>query len=155
VTTDKTSAGRPRKRISVAEMAAIIAYADLHKDADAAKRFRVAAKTIQRYRKDIREGRAPELAELVAQAKAKAAAKHGDLLDEALELALKRITKLLPKASMKEALEAVQVLGDLKIQRDVFGNEGSKAGSARSAASKAEGGASSDASKPPAEGGVH
>lgn len=112
---------RPPKKIGLLEQSSILAYGDLRTDLDAAKRFKVSPRTIARWRRELRRGQLPELAELVTQAKLKAAEKHGDLLDSGFEAAVTRIKRLLPKATIEEAIKAAETLGDLKITRDMFG----------------------------------
>jgi hypothetical protein len=156
--TDKPRQGRARKKIPVAEMAAILAYADIHDDSAAAKRFNVGTKTIGRRRKAAAEGREPDLAELVQAAKTKAAQRHGDLLASAMEASLKRIIKLVPKATIAEAIQAAEALGGLKIQRDWFDGDattpGTEAGRKNSAA-RAPAGRDSGTPGPSSDAPVH
>ena len=154
--TDKPRQCRARKKIPVAEMAAILAYADLHDDAKAAKRFNVGTKTIGRRRKSAADGREPDLAELVQAAKTKAAQRHGDLLETALEAALKRIVKLAPKASMTEAIAAAEALGSIRVERDMFGDgDASTAHNRKDSAARAAARSAGGAESPTPDSPVH
>jgi len=137
-------------------MAAILAYADLHDDAAAAKRFRCSTKTISRRRKAAGDGREPDLAQLVQAAKTKAAERHGDLLESALEATLKRIVKLAPKATMTEAVQAAEALGSIRIERDLFGGgDASTAHSRKDSAARAAARSAGGAESPSADSPVH
>lgn len=117
-----------------AELAVILAYGDRHGDKAAASNYKVSERTLQRYRLAIREGRAPELAGLVAKQKGKAVERCLDLLTETYEIALKRLQAVLATTeSTREVTEAVRVVGELQLTRKALGDDDAD-GSARSGA---------------------
>lgn len=137
-------------------MAAILAFADLNSDPEAAKRFNCGTKTIRERRKAAATGKEPDLAALVQAEKDRAAQKHGDAVDAALEAMLKRLLELAPTASIGDAITAAEALGGLKIQRDWFDGDatapGAQAGrkdpAARALAGRGSGAESSTAVPP-------
>jgi hypothetical protein len=120
--TDKPRKGQQGRKLSTEEIAGVLAFAKLNGNERAAKRFKVATRSIERYWSNVRNGRAPELADLVEQFTFEMARKNADLLAETLEKTLRRIQKLLPDASITECTKVAETLGDLTIQRDFFGD---------------------------------
>ena len=120
--TDKPRRGQQGRKIPADELAAILAFAKLNGRAKAAKRFAIADTTLKRHLAACNKGRTPELAQLVTQKLSEAAQRNADLLETAWEAAINRTLKLLPKATMAEALQAVEALGDVRLQRDYFGD---------------------------------
>ncbi len=108
---------RPKKAIDPAEIAMILAYGDRHGDKKAAAEFKVAHRTLQRYRAAIRDGKAPELARLVADQKRESLERCTDLLAETYEKSLLRLQEVLPAAAPREVIGAVKIVGDLMITR--------------------------------------
>jgi hypothetical protein len=121
--TDKPRRGQQGRKFSDAELAAILAFAKLNGNEKAARRFKLALRSIERHWSRVRNGRAPELAALVEQHASEAARKSADLLAETLEKTLRRIQKLLPDASITECTKVAETLGDLTIQRDFIGGD--------------------------------
>lgn len=128
---DPKRKGQQGRRLRDDELPTILAFAKLHGNRAAAKRFKLAVRTIERHNGRLAKGATPELAGLVAQKVAEAAQKHADLLEKTLEAALQRTLKLMPKASITEALQAVETLSDTKLQRDMFGGNHAGASAAR------------------------
>lgn len=120
--TDKPRRGQQGRKIPPDELAIILAFAKLNGRAKAAKRFGIADTTLKRHLASVHKGRAPELAQLVTEKLEEASRKNADLLEAAWESALNRTLKLMPKASMAEALQAVEALGDVRFQRNYFGD---------------------------------
>lgn len=108
---------RPRKAIDQTELATILSFAELHGDKRAAAEFGVSQRTLQRHRVAIREGRAPQLAALVAQRKSQSLERCADLLTDTYEAALRRLKDVLPEAKVSEVISATQMLGELHIGR--------------------------------------
>lgn len=125
---DTKRKGQQGRRLREGELPTILAFAKLHGNREAAKKFKLAVRTIERHNGRLAKGADPDLAAAVAEKLAVAAQKHADLLESTLEAALQRTLKLMPKASMSEALQAVETLSDTKLARDMFGG-GSHAGS--------------------------
>lgn len=117
-----------------AELATILAYGDRHGDKAAAKEFGVAHRTLQRYRASIRDGKAPELAKLVAHQKAAAIERCGDLLTETYEAVLKRLQAVLPSASPREVIGAAKIVGELHLTRNALQGDDEQSGSDRAGA---------------------
>lgn len=111
---------RPRKQIDPAELATILAFGDRHGDKKAAAEFKVSLRTLQRYRAAVRDGKMPELAELVAQQKRAAVERCSDLLAETYEKTLRRLQEVLPQAQPREVIGATKIVGELMITRDVL-----------------------------------
>lgn len=132
---------RPPKKLDPAELATILAYAGTHTDKAAAEKFGLSTRTILRHKEAIRDGKAPELAALVAQQKQVAYERCADLLTETYELSLRRLQELLPTATGQLALDSAKVLGELRITRGFFGeSESDPARSRVAAAAGADGG---------------
>lgn len=146
--TGKPRRGQQGRKLSDAELAAILAFAKLNGNDKASKRFKLATRTLERHWSRVRNGRAPALAALVEEAASETARKHADLLAETLEKTLKRIQKLLPDASITECTKVAETLGELTIQRDFIGDEhagtsGGRKDSAARAPARSAGGAES------------
>jgi hypothetical protein len=120
---DPKRKGQQGRRLREGELPVILAFAKLHGNREAAKKFKLAVRTIERHNGRLAKGADPELAGLVAEKVAQAAEKNADLLEKTLEAALQRTLKLLPKATIAESLEAVGTLSDVKAQRDFFGGD--------------------------------
>ncbi len=108
---------RPTKRLDADEIATILAYGDIHGDRAAAAEFNVSQRTLQRYRRALRDNRAPELSGLVAETKARAIDRCGDLLTETYGAALRRLKVVLPEATVAEVISAARMLGELHTER--------------------------------------
>jgi len=115
MTAKKAAAKRPPKALDVGELAVILAHADRHGDKATQKQFGISRRTLQRYREAIRAGRAPELAQLVTDQKKAALQRCSDLLSETYEMALKQLQTTLPSATVREAVGAVKILGELRL----------------------------------------
>ena len=117
--------GRKPKVIDHGEIASILAYASLNDDKAAAAEFKVSARTIQRWRADLRAGKSPEVAKLVAKQRELALGRNGDLLVETFDKALQALQKKLDSDALpgKELIEACKMLGELRQDRD-FLNDG-------------------------------
>jgi hypothetical protein len=138
---------RRTRRVDDATMATALAYAELHDDKAASKKFGIAIRTLQRRRADVKAGKADGLAELVADQKQVAVERCADLLTETFELGLRKLSALLtepdddeeddgapgsPVAARKskkrritprEVIGAVKILGELRMTRNML-NEG-------------------------------
>lgn len=148
--------GRPPKSVDTAEAATILAFGELHTDEEAAKKFGVSKRTIERWRAAAREGKRPELAALVAENKRVALDKHSELLDEffadALEAGRAKL-KASSENTLRSIVGAIKIAGELRIQRDLLkdddddpglhqsssGAEEAKSGTSRGAPSEASG----------------
>lgn len=108
------------RKLDPQELAVMIAYGDRHGDAAAAAKYGCNRRTLQRYRRAMREGRAPELSRLVAQQKAVALDRCIDLLTETYELALRRLQEVLPEATPHHVIGAVKIVGELALTRDAL-----------------------------------
>lgn len=108
---------RPPKAVSTEEMAAILAYSDIHGAKAASVKFSISERTIHRRRAEIRSGEAVGLAALVMQTKGEAAARCGDLLTDVLEDSLRHLQELMPTADVDQTISAVQMLGELDIAK--------------------------------------
>lgn len=113
--TARASKKRPPKALEPGELAVILAHAERHGDRATQKQFGISRRTLQRHREAIRDGRAPELAQLVADQKKVALARCSDLLTETYELALKQLQTTLPNATVRESVGAVKILGELRL----------------------------------------
>ncbi len=121
----KKGSTRPPKTIPVEEMAAALAYARLHSDAEAAQKFRVSVRTLQRKRAAVEKGTDPELAELVAEKKKEATERCRDLLTDTYEHGLRALAKrfeLTGEERMKDRdlVGALHILGNQRIGRDAL-----------------------------------
>lgn len=139
---------RPPKRVDPAELAAILAFAATHTDRAAAAKFGISIRTISRHREAIRDGKAPELAQLVADQKNVVAARCADLLTETYEQSLRRLQEILPSATGQLALDAAKKLGELRITRGVLGEPDTDAPRGRVATATAPDRADQDAGEP-------
>lgn len=146
--------GRRPKSIPVSEMAMILAYAELHDDEAASEKFNISTRTLLRRRKAIKEGKAPELAELVKTQKAYAEERCRDLLVETWEKGLKALAERIEargedRMNDRDLTGAIHILGNQRVVRDAvqdddgsFGadSEGSEAQEAESGQDPSEGG---------------
>jgi transposase len=118
---------RPPKSIDPSEAATILAFGDLHTDDEAAKKFGVSKRTIERWRAAARAGAKPELAALVAERKKAALEKHAGLLDEFFAEALEAGRAKLKNAkenTLRSIVGAIKIAGELRIQRDLLRDDG-------------------------------
>lgn len=119
VTEERTR--RPPKRLEWQEVSDVLAYADIHGAAKAAKEFNVSVRTIYRYRAGVREGRLPSVADLVTRKKAEAAKENSSLLKETLDEALRSLKEKLPDATVAQLIDAVKSLGELQASVEMVG----------------------------------
>ena len=122
-TTDKQRSGKQGKARSAHEKATIIVCARATSQTKAGKEFDVAARSIGRWEAQIAAGKLPKVADLVAAKEAEQARKHSDKLDAAYDRALTELESKLSGASVEELTEAVKVLADARLNRDVLLNE--------------------------------
>lgn len=107
------------------EIANILAYGAIHGDAAAAAHFGVSLRSVQRYRKRVKEGTNPELTRAVAEKSKHIASKYGDLMDEVFELSLHALKTRVQTASKNNApiedralIGAIKILGEQRVTRD-------------------------------------
>ena len=107
------------------EIANILAYGEIHGDAAAAAHFGVSLRSVQRYRKRVKEGTNPELTRAVAEKSKHIASKYGDLMDEVFELSLQALKTRVQTASKNTApiedralIGAIKILGEQRVTRD-------------------------------------
>jgi hypothetical protein len=114
---------RPPKAIAPEELATILAYAELHSDKDACERFGVSARTLQRHRAELRSGKHPALAALVAEKKQLAVERCEDRLEQVYQAALDALQKriaddgLETRMSGRELVGAIHILGNQLVTR--------------------------------------
>lgn len=101
-------------------LAQAVATADLLGPGVAAKRFRIAYRTLRRWCERVRTGKDPELANLVAQEAERAKEASRDLVTEALNAHLRRAIELAPKTTASENQGYIEKLGELTMVRDVL-----------------------------------
>lgn len=140
---------RRGKRVDNATLASALALAALHGDKSASEKFGVSSRTLQRAREAIRDGKAPELARVVAEQKAHTVTVCRDLLRETFEKSLRRLQDVLPDAEPREVIGAVKIVGELVVARDALNGEQPGADSESSEAEEAAGAASEASSPPP------
>ncbi len=107
------------------EIASILTYGEIHGDRKAAAHFGISLRTIQRYRKQLKEGDNPEMARVVAEVSQHVATKHRDLMDEVFELSLQSlkvrvVSALANKSPIKDRslIEAIRILSEQRVTRD-------------------------------------
>lgn len=107
------------------EIANILAYGEIHGDAAAAAHFGVSLRSVQRYRKRVKEGTNPELTRAVAEKSKHIASKYGDLMDQVFELSLQALKTRVQTASKNTApiedralIGAIKILGEQRVTRD-------------------------------------
>lgn len=103
------------------ELAIILSHAATFGTGASAKEFGLNRKTIQRYQKDIREGKRPELAALVAAETEKSKARSRDKMQKAIDVLLDRAIQLAPSAQLGEVVNAIEKIGDLAGSWKVMG----------------------------------
>lgn len=114
---------KPRRHFrmpSKAEAAVIVAFSDEVGVKAAARAHGVSTRALQRYRSAVSSGSDPELASLVAQTRQEAIARCTDLLATTYDQALRKLSEQLVNADARTALDAVKVLGELKLTRDAL-----------------------------------
>lgn len=117
---------RPPKAIAPEELATILAYAALHSDKDACEKFGVSARTLQRYRADLRSGKHPSLAALVEQKKQLAIERCEDRLQRVYERALDALEKRFAEEGLetrmtgRELVGAIHILGNQLVTRQAL-----------------------------------
>lgn len=121
--TDSKRHRKARKMRSEAELAPIIVFASLHGAKRAATEFDISERTITRKRGLIGKGKLPKLAELVLKADEENSRKHADKLDAAYDKALTELEAKLSGATVEELTEAVKVLADARLNRQVMLDE--------------------------------
>jgi len=143
---------RPRKAVDPAELAAILTFAELHGDKAASEQFGVSCRTLQRYRAELRAGRHPALAALVAQKKTDTAQRFEDQLtgvyERGLEALRRRIDDTGQDTRMKDRdlIGAVHILGNqLVTRRALTGDDEPTRDDSAGAAPAAPGAAGPDA----------
>lgn len=106
-------------------VATILAYAAKETVVAACERFKVADRSVRRYKAKVEAGQWPEVAKLLEEMKREAAERCGDLLTEAYEVSLRRIIDLGKTLSPEQAIRAAEVFGQLKITKDVLSDPAS------------------------------
>jgi hypothetical protein len=112
------------------QLAIILSHAATFGTGAAAREFGLNRKTIQRYQADLREGKRPELAALVASETSKAKERSRSKIHRALDALLDRVIFLAPSAKLPEAILGVEKVGDLATTRQVLGVTGDSEGEA-------------------------
>lgn len=115
MTTRRKKKYRSTAKIPDEEMAGILAYADQHGAPKAAEHFNISKRSIDRRRRDIREGKSPSLAKVVDRLKRNALERNQDLLTEAYEVVLTQIKKKAPRAQFPDLVKGAKELGDLHV----------------------------------------
>jgi len=115
---DPAKRRRPTTRTDPEEQAAILAYSKLHGTPKAAEKFGISTRAVERWRQQMRAGKAPELAALVEAQRAEQAKRHGDLIFEATEDLLQELRERRGKLTNSELIEAVDKVGRLRLERD-------------------------------------
>lgn len=134
--------GRPPRSVDTTEVAAILAFADLHTDEAAAKQYRISVRSIQRWKLAVHKGDRPGVAELVAENKRVVLEKNSDLLDETFEVALTALQEKLkdPNAgnTLRQVAGALKIAGELKLQRDFLRDDDDNSAGVHSSSAGAE-----------------
>jgi hypothetical protein len=121
----RTTGGvRKPKALEPDEMAEILAYAQLQGLKSAGERYGISERTIGRWRKDLKEGRRPELSKLVDLQRAEAATLRKDRIGETLDLMLVELQSRRTSMTPSELIDAVEKVGELRVTRDVFSPDG-------------------------------
>ena len=135
------------------EIATILAYGDIHGDAAAATQFGKTLRTVQRYRRKVKEGTDPELVRAVAEKAKYVAAQHGELMDQVLELGLQQLkVRVLTASSNKAPIDdrsligAIKVLFEQRVTRDFLNQDEDEFGVCHDQSSHAATGAAPEAS---------
>lgn len=98
------------------EIATILAYGDIHGDAAAATQFGKTLRTVQRYRRKVKDATDPELVRAVAEKAKHVAAQHGELMDQVLELGLQQLkVRVLTASSNKAPIDDRSLIGAIKV----------------------------------------
>jgi hypothetical protein len=103
------------------DIAIILSHAATFGTGKAAKEFGLNRKTIQRYQSDVRTGKNPELAKLVATETERSRARSRSKINRALDAMLDRVIELAPSATLPEAILGAEKIGDLATARKVMG----------------------------------
>lgn len=117
---------RPPKAIPAAELATILAYADLHSDKAASAQFGVSCRTLQRHRARLRAGARPELAALVDENKREATSRCQDLLLGVYERGLAALARRIDDTDKdtrmrdRDLVGAIHILGNQLVTRNVL-----------------------------------
>jgi hypothetical protein len=109
---------RKPKRLPDEELAAILAHASLHDAKSASERFHVSLRSIQRWKAELRAGKLPGVASLVAEQKQKALERSTDLLTETFDMSLRALQTKLPEMTGRQIVGACKILGELRQGRD-------------------------------------
>jgi hypothetical protein len=119
--------GRP---LDTEEIAAILSYGDIHGDSAAARQFGLSLRTVQRYRRKLKEGLDPALSQAVVKTRQTVAQKYGDLMDEVFELGLIALKARIQTACDNPApiedralIGAIKIIGDQRTVRDFLAED--------------------------------
>jgi len=118
---------RPPKATDPEEQAAILAYAKLHTTQEASEKFGISSRSIERWRSDVNNGRAPKLAALVEAARKEANRRNADLICETTDQLLIELQSRKTKLSNEELIDAVEKVGNLRVSRDALNPHGEPA----------------------------